>query len=138
MLIYLDYVLQLRAHLKLGRQVFTETEQNRYLDLVTYWQQRCETAEHECRELNEKVASLARSVYRLGNSAEDAPEEEQLAPSPSKKKGSTPAPKRPRNPRSQVAKPLTPEETLEDDLQLFETLGNRKSTQTLTYQCGYF
>jgi hypothetical protein len=117
--------------------VFTETEENHYLDLVTYWQQRCETAEHECRELNKKVASLGRSVHCLGNLAVDASEEEQqLAPSPTKKRGSTPALKRPRNPKSQVSKPLTPEETLEDDLQLFETLGNRKSTHTLTYQCG--
>lgn len=132
MLIYLDYVLQLRTHLKLGRQTFAESEQSRYLDLVAYWQQRCEAAEHECKELNKKVASLERSVHCLGNLTVDPPDEEaQLNLSPSKKKGPASAAKRPRNPRSQAAKPPTPDEILEDDLQLFEKLGNRKSCTLL-------
>ncbi|KAJ4351240.1 uncharacterized protein N0V89_006579 [Didymosphaeria variabile] len=119
-----DYVLQLRTHLKLGRDAITGIEQSRYLDLVAYWQQRCETAEIECRELSKKVASLERGVHCLGNLAADTPEEEaQLAPSALKKKGPTPAAKRPRNTRAQVAKPATPDEVLEDDLHLFETLG---------------
>ncbi|KAF9739602.1 hypothetical protein PMIN06_009175 [Paraphaeosphaeria minitans] len=129
-----DHVLQLRAHLKLGRQTFTESEQKRYLDLVPYWQQRCEAAEHECKELNKKVASLERSVHCLGNLTVDTPEEgEQLPPSPSKKKAPASAVKRTRNPRSQAAKPPTPDEILEDDLQLFEKLGNHGMTVAQHY-----
>ncbi|KAF2452017.1 hypothetical protein P171DRAFT_459815 [Karstenula rhodostoma CBS 690.94] len=129
-----DYVLQLRAHLKLGRQTFTESEQHHYLDLVAYWQQRCDAAEHECKELGKKVASLERSVHCLGNPTVDPPDEgEQLAPLPSKKKGPTSAAKRPRNPRSQAAKPPTPDEILEDDLQLLEKLGNHGMTVAQHY-----
>ncbi|KAK7188108.1 hypothetical protein DPSP01_001648 [Paraphaeosphaeria sporulosa] len=131
----LDYVLKLRAHLKLRRQMFTESEQNRYLDLVSYWQQRCETAEHECKELNKKIASLERSVHCLGNlTVRPSNEGEQLSPSPSKKKGPTSAAaKRPRNHRLQAANPPAPDEILEDDLQLLEKLGNHGTTVAQHY-----
>ncbi|KAL1592750.1 hypothetical protein SLS60_011166 [Paraconiothyrium brasiliense] len=125
----LDYVLQLRAHLKLGRSASTEPEQRHYLDLVAYWQQRCETAENECRQLSDKVASLERSARSVENLAVDTPEEqEKLAPLASKKKAQTDTVKRPRNTKAQAAKPATPDEVLEDDLHLFETLGSHGTT----------
>ena len=131
-LILLDYVIQLRAQLKRGRPASNEIGQSRYLDLVAYWQHKCDTAEQRCGELEKRVASLERSVHCLGQLSQDAPEDPPedfgvLPTTSSKKKGpTTTAPKRSKRLKAQAAKPPTPEETLEEDLQLFETLGDRK------------
>ncbi|KAF1969070.1 hypothetical protein BU23DRAFT_540072 [Bimuria novae-zelandiae CBS 107.79] len=134
-----DYVLQLRAQLRRGPQTFTQAEYGRYLDLIAFWRNKSDIAEQKCRELEKKVASLERSVHCLGHLSLEATDESHETPedfvvvAPPKKKGTTPAPKRPRKSKAQASKPPTPEKTLEVDLQLFETLGNHGMTVAQHY-----
>ncbi|KAF2799315.1 hypothetical protein K505DRAFT_294774 [Melanomma pulvis-pyrius CBS 109.77] len=56
-----DHILCLRSHLKRGPQRFTEEEEHRHLDSVTYWRERYERAETKCHELEHRNAQLGRA-----------------------------------------------------------------------------
>ncbi|KAF2710168.1 hypothetical protein K504DRAFT_377943 [Pleomassaria siparia CBS 279.74] len=60
-----NYLLQLRAYLRHGRQHFSEEERHRYLDSLTYWKQQYETSEDKCHELERRNAQLEQELETL-------------------------------------------------------------------------
>jgi len=114
----LDYVIQLRTHLKCGQPQFIEQHPGQYLDLLAYWQLQYKNVQEKCRELEEKVTNLERNLHRSALQPGVDPSTE--------RKGASLTAKRPRRGKAPPPKPKSVEETLEGDFNLFEAFGKGK------------
>ena len=60
-----EYVLQLRQHLRQGVPAHTEEAQSQYIDLVGHWQEQCLKAQEENEKLRSVNIKLERSLQKL-------------------------------------------------------------------------
>jgi hypothetical protein len=123
-LIRVDYVLQLRNHLKRGRLDPSDLERSQYLDLVGYWKQRCIESEERERKLKSQLINAERANQLLGHNDDDVPVS-------STKRKRPPQTTR----KSNRAKPVqqgqtSAEDTTAGDMDLLEGLGQGTS-------CGF-
>lgn len=120
----IDYVLQLRAHLKQGRWPAHESEQDRYLDLVDYWKEECEVAKRECAELRSQIVKLERTNQLLDQQVERDYAAPKMAGRPKRKRTEAPTGKARKTPHST---PASVETTTENDAEVIEgNLGDGK------------
>ncbi|PVI04723.1 hypothetical protein DM02DRAFT_668916 [Periconia macrospinosa] len=119
-----DYALELRSHLKRGQQP-SGLEHSRYIDLVGYWQQRCHQLTQENEKLKTRNSMLERANQlrenQFGN--EEAQKSDQtIATNSAKRKRA--APKSRKSTHTKAAEPteVSPEVSLEEDLNLVEGL----------------
>ncbi|KAF2180900.1 hypothetical protein K469DRAFT_590807 [Zopfia rhizophila CBS 207.26] len=65
-----DYILQLRNHLRQGRQPIAEDSQHRHLDSTAYWREQYEKADTKCQELQGRIIQLERETETLQRRAD--------------------------------------------------------------------
>ena len=128
MTICIEFVLQLRAHLKRGEPPSCGLDERQYLDLAELWQQRCMEAETKCAELESQLITTERNVTLLEQQIHTDHALQRPA-SPSKRRA-TPATG---SSRAKVPKSTTGEETTEHDMDVLEdNLGDGRATLQLT------
>lgn len=118
-----EHFLQLRSHIKLGREPLDGVNPGRYVDQVAYWRERCKRVEDECDRLRSANVTLQRSNHVLPSQTNTTAHVDTAASAqpPSLKK----ILKRPRQTQSQVQNTAAPtQETINHDLDFLETLGN--------------
>lgn len=118
----LEYILQLREHVKQGANPNLAQDQGHYLDLVTYWQEQCKIAQSECDRLQGLNIKLERSNHMLATqTATSAGVNNAVAPKPTKRKTQTAASTRPS--RRQPQSVADTEDMIEQDSGFLDALG---------------
>ncbi|KAF1835597.1 hypothetical protein BDW02DRAFT_282884 [Decorospora gaudefroyi] len=127
-----DYMLQLRAQVKRGRNPMEREDPGHYIDLVAYWKNQCQQAQDECDRLRTANIKLERSNHLLASQA-GTPlrpdiEVDIQAPASKRRAASTSPVRGPKKPRSTQNKPARPpiaaaQDTIENDLDFLEILG---------------
>ncbi|KAH8724165.1 hypothetical protein GQ44DRAFT_750475 [Phaeosphaeriaceae sp. PMI808] len=114
-----DYVLQLQECFKPGQPAYNTEELGHYLDLVSYWQNRCQQTQDECQRLRSINIRLERSNQALS---------QRTTPTPTQRKVNTPptrTSKRSKEPCCPTAESsiTQTQEGIENDYDLLEGLG---------------
>jgi hypothetical protein len=74
-LLLLDYVLQLRKHIRQGLPANSDEEQAQYIDLVGHWQDQCTKLREENQRLRSVNIKLERSLQQLSHSRTSTPDD---------------------------------------------------------------
>jgi hypothetical protein len=138
-----DYILPLRRQIKRGRNPSERENPGHYIDLVAYWQQQCQQAQHECDRLRTINTKLERSNHQLTGRTitldlDHVPPTLKRKPPPT---SPTRSPKRPK-PTQQMSveqSSAAAQDTIENDADFLDVLGDGvyifPSVETLLTSC---
>lgn len=115
-----EYVLKLRTHMRVAQRELSNAEKTRYLDAVDYWQGRCGEVEHRCRELEEQIVKLERRNQLQSDQNRNGSD---LAIRSSKRKRDASPIRRAKRTRTSRQQAVSAEETMEDDFDMLDELG---------------
>ncbi|KAE8866649.1 hypothetical protein PTNB73_04743 [Pyrenophora teres f. teres] len=136
-----DYILQLRAQVKLGLDPRERDDPGRYIDHVTYWKHRCLHAEDECENLRNINTKLGRSNKTSASSYATAPDIDMIIHNGGERSPSVPSnrsPTRKKQTQKRVQRPTTAaQDTIEDDMDFLELLGSDGSRLTEALYTAY-
>ncbi|KAA8621854.1 hypothetical protein PtrSN002B_005267 [Pyrenophora tritici-repentis] len=136
-----EYLLQLRAQIKLGLDPRKRDNPGHYIDQATYWKHRCLHAENECENLRNINTKLDRSNKTLASSCATAPDIDMIIQngedrSPSVSSGRSPT--RKKQTQKRVQRPTAAaQDTIEDDMDFLELLGNDGNRLTEALYTAY-